>query len=134
MKVIADSGFIAAIFAKTSPRQQAWALNIMRKAERPIPTTILNIFEAGFLTSKPEAIMRLVIEGDFALKMDFAEEQKNLHTLLEKYSDRMDLADAAVVRLSEIFPRHTVLTLDKQDFKIYRRFRNQEIPCNFPPD
>jgi hypothetical protein len=134
MKAIADSGFIAALFARSAPRQQKWALDLMRKVQLPVPTTILNIFEASALTSNPEGIMRLVVEGDFKLEIDFAEEQEALHALLKKYPERMDLPDAAIVRLSELFPRHKVLTLDKTDFSIYRRFKSEKIPCEFPPD
>ena len=133
MLAIADSGFIAAIFARSVPRQQTWALNLMRKAQLPILTTALNIFEASALTLNHEGVMRLVMEGDFKMAMNFAEEQEFLYALLKKYPERMDLPDAAIVRLSELFPRHTVLTLDKKDFQIYRRFKNERIPCEFPP-
>lgn len=133
MQAIADSGFIAALFARSAPRQQKWALNLMARVTRPVPTTILNIFEAGALTSNPEAIMRLVIEGDFKLALDFENEQAALHDLLKKYPERMDLPDAAIVRLSEIYPRHKVLTVDKTDFQIYRRFGREIIPCEFAP-
>ena len=46
----------------------------------------------------------------------------------------MDLADAGIVRLSELHPRHTVLTVDKADFKVYRRRDGKPVPCDFAPD
>jgi hypothetical protein len=44
----------------------------------------------------------------------------------------MDLADASIERLSELYPRAKVLTVDKTDFTIYRRFGCKRIPSDFP--
>ena len=43
----------------------------------------------------------------------------------------MDLADACLVRMTELHRDCCVLTTDA-DFKIYRRFSRQVIPCLFP--
>ena len=52
--------------------------------------------------------------------------------LLSKYADvPMSLADACLVRMSELFPRHCVMTLDS-DFHHYRRNRRQSIPLVSP--
>jgi hypothetical protein len=45
----------------------------------------------------------------------------------------MDVADAAVVRRSEIDPRHAILTVDREDFALYRRNQTQPWPCDFGP-
>jgi predicted nucleic acid-binding protein len=45
----------------------------------------------------------------------------------------MSLADACVVRMSELLPRSVVLTLDS-DFHIYRRNTNEPIPLVRPED
>ena len=133
MNAIADSGFIAAVFARSNPRQQQWALRWLQKASLPLLTSAVNIFEAGWLINNPEGIMRLVVEGDYKLALDFDAESEALYALMKKYPERMDLGDAAIVRLSELHPLATVLTVDQNDFRIYRRFRNQSIPCDFPP-
>ena len=44
----------------------------------------------------------------------------------------MSLADACLVRMSELYPDSLVLTNDS-DFAIYRRNRNQTIPTLMPP-
>jgi predicted nucleic acid-binding protein len=45
-------------------------------------------------------------------------------TLLEKYKDQpMSIADAVLVRMAELNPRATVITLDS-DFWVYRRGRS----------
>ena len=43
----------------------------------------------------------------------------------------MSLADACLVRMSELYPDSSILTLDS-DFTIYRKNRNQTIPVIMP--
>ncbi len=44
----------------------------------------------------------------------------------------MSLADACLVRMTELHDRSRVLTTDS-DFRIYRRHRRQAIPLSMPP-
>jgi predicted nucleic acid-binding protein len=46
----------------------------------------------------------------------------------------MDLADAAVVVMSERHSRCQVLTIDRRDFSVYRRNDRQVIPFVAPRD
>jgi hypothetical protein len=51
----------------------------------------------------------------------------------EKYHDReMQLADACLVRMSELKRDSRVFTLDKADFQVYRRFGRQVMPLVTP--
>ena len=60
------------------------------------------------------------------------QEQADLRTLMRRYRNRpMSLADACLVRLSEIHSTAEVLTLDS-DFRIYRRHGNKVIPIRMP--
>jgi hypothetical protein len=43
----------------------------------------------------------------------------------------MSLADACLVRMSELNPKHRVLTLNS-DFHVYRRNRQHVIPLMMP--
>ena len=43
----------------------------------------------------------------------------------------MSLADACLVRMTELHPTSTVLTLDA-DFRVYRRHGNKVIPVLMP--
>jgi len=53
--------------------------------------------------------------------------------LVRKYRDQqIDLADACVIRMSELFEDSVVYTVDKTDFMVYRRRGRQPIPCVFP--
>src|ERR1035437_9578786 len=55
-------------------------------------------------------------------------------TLALRYADRHpDLADLCLIRLSELFPGHSVITVDRQDFRVYRRNKREMIPLICPP-
>jgi hypothetical protein len=43
------------------------------------------------------------------------------------------LADLCLVRMSELFPRHIVVTVDENDFRVYRRNKREVIPTLCPP-
>jgi uncharacterized protein len=132
MDFIADSGFIVSLWSKTPQRRQ-WAVRLWERASLPMLTSAANLQEAGWLLDNHEIILRMVRDGDLCPALDFEREAKALHALAESYAPRMDVADAAIVRLSELFPGHRVLTVDKKDFSLYRRNRTQAIPCIFPP-
>jgi uncharacterized protein len=51
--------------------------------------------------------------------------------LLDTYGPRMDLADACLVRLSELHARLTLITLGS-GFRFYRRHRRERIPLLAP--
>ncbi len=44
----------------------------------------------------------------------------------------MDHADACLIQLSELHRKHTVVTTDADDFRIYRRFGKQPLPLRVP--
>jgi uncharacterized protein len=57
----------------------------------------------------------------------------HLEQLAEKYDDRKpDLADLCLVRMSELYPLHPILTVDA-DFSVYRRNKRESIPLLCPP-
>ena len=60
----------------------------------------------------------------------FAEHPQRVEELLAKYPE-MDAGDATLVVLTEIFPRAKLITVD-DDFRRYRRLRNQAIPVVMP--
>jgi hypothetical protein len=55
--------------------------------------------------------------------------------LADRYADRhSDLADLCLIRMSELHPRHSVITVDPEDFRIYRRNKREAIPIVSPPE
>ena len=55
-----------------------------------------------------------------------------IRTLIARYK-QMDLTDAAVVVMSELHTRCQVLTVDRNDFSVYRRNDRQAIDFVAPP-
>ena len=47
--------------------------------------------------------------------------------------DADDVADACVVRMTELSHRCKVWTVDRADYTAYRRHGRQTVPCEFPP-
>jgi hypothetical protein len=128
---IADAGFIIALNS-TDASERRWARAALQKWKAPFITCEGALIEAAHF-SPPVLVARLVEDGDFAVAFDLAEQAGPVRTLLEKYGDQdMDLTDACIVRMSELFPDCLVFSVDG-DFNVYRRFRDQIIPTVYPP-
>lgn len=57
-----------------------------------------------------------------------------IETLMKRYQNvPMLLADACLLRISELIPGSVILTLDR-DFRIYRKNRNEAIDLIAPVD
>jgi predicted nucleic acid-binding protein len=77
-----------------------------------------------------ELLKRRVVHLAFRLN----EHVNQITWLLRKYSDvPMSLADACLVRMSELHADGLVLTLD-DDFRIYRKNKREIIPILSPSD
>jgi len=64
---------------------------------------------------------------------DCTKQLEHLRELAVRYADRHpDLADLCLIRMSELYPRHTVITVD-EDFRVYRRNKREAIPLLSPP-
>jgi uncharacterized protein len=66
------------------------------------------------------------------VEFDLSTRWPRVQTLMERY-DQMDLADAALVVMTEIHRGSQVLTLDRTDFSVYRKNDRQVIPFVAPP-
>ena len=135
MKEIGDTGLIVALLARNDPFH-AWALEAFR-SHSPFFTCDAVLAEAGSFFTDPVGLLRLVSRGDLVIDPEFvlAREWAGVATLAMKYRDRpMDLADACLVRMTELNRRCRVWTVDRSDFVVYRRNGRQMIPCEFPPE
>ena len=66
------------------------------------------------------------------VKIPEALETKRTRELMMKYG-RMDAADASLVILSEIHRNAQIITTDRRDFSISRRFGRHRLPVILPP-
>lgn len=95
------------------------------------------IVEACFLLRRysmdQSAVLQMIQRNTVAVNFQLAAYAQSVIQLIGKYQDvPMSLADACLVRLSEINPTLRVFTLD-EDFKVYRRNRRERIPVLSPP-
>jgi hypothetical protein len=68
------------------------------------------------------------------LAFDLSRNHEQLEELAVRYRNhKPDLADLCLIRMSELFPKHPILTVDVADFRIYRRNKRDVIPIICPP-
>ncbi|MBL9137879.1 MAG: PIN domain-containing protein [Verrucomicrobiales bacterium] len=131
MKPIADTGLIVALLAADDPAH-VWAADAFRR-HSPFHTCDTVLAEACSFFSSPKPVLTLVARGDLILDFNLAEELPPVLALVTKYADRpMDLADACLVRMTELAACCKVWTVDRSDFAVYRRHGRQPVPCEFP--
>lgn len=134
MKGIADTGLLVA-FANRADRYHHWAVQVAEQVSEPLLTCEAVLAETAFHLRNTGLVLAMVREKLVKPVLDVAEELPHLITLAERFADREpDLADICIIRLSELYPRHTVITVDVSDFRIYRRNRRERIPLLCPPD
>lgn len=133
MKAIADTGFIVA-FGNRRDRYHSWALEIATKITEPLLTCEAVLAEAAFHLASSSYVLSLVVDQMLQVDFDLSRNLPQLHQLAARYRDRSpDLADLCLIRMSELHPRHLVITVDAQDFSVYRRNKREAIPLLCPP-
>jgi len=114
----------------------AWAAKEFAYIRQPALTCDAVISEACFLLrhvhDARQKIFALVEQGILRVVPILPEETTTVRTLLARYGEQMDYADACLVRLSELHRKHTVVTTDAGDFRIYRRFGRLAVPLRVP--
>ncbi len=130
MRNIIDTGPLVYRFDQAESAVGRWSRRLFQTLTPPFFTCEAVLAEAAYMTA-PELIARLVKDGDLVVDFSLQEEIEAVHRLLAHYP-QMDLADACLVRMSELTPDCRIFTIDRQDFSVYRRFRNKVIPAVFP--
>ncbi|MGH7280413.1 MAG: type II toxin-antitoxin system VapC family toxin [Polyangiaceae bacterium] len=133
--IVIDTGPLVALLNK-GDRHHHWVRAVLDTVEPPIVTCEAVVSEACFLLARlrhgQDAVFELLSKGILRLEFRMLHEVDALRALMKRFANvPMSLADACLVRMSEIEPRSRVLTLDS-DFRIYRRNRRQAIPTIMP--
>ena len=77
----------------------------------------------------------MIREGLIKIGFNCNEHIPQLEALASRYADRHpDLADLCLIRMSGLFPRHSVITMDREDFRVCRRNKREVIPIICPPE
>lgn len=133
MKGIADTGFIVA-FGNRTDSHHAWAVDLARTITEPLITCEPVLAEAAFHLGSSAYLLALIRDEMLRVAFDCARNLDQLSSLARRYEDRKpDLADLCLVRMSELYPRHWVITVDENDFRVYRRNKREVIPTICPP-
>jgi predicted nucleic acid-binding protein len=121
---IVDTGPLVAFFDRAE-RHHNWVAERFGELDAPLLVCEPVLAEAMYLLARypkaQDALLELIQNGALIVAFHVDEHIDALRKMLRKYGDTpISLADACIVRMSEINDRHAVLTLDS-DFLIYRK-------------
>jgi hypothetical protein len=89
--------------------------------------------ETAFHLNNVGILLEMIGDELVRLSFDCNDHLPQLADLAKRYADRQpDLADLCLIRMSELYPHHRVITAD-EDFRVYRRNKREVIPLIFPP-
>ena len=135
VQALIDTGPLVS-FLGAGLTHHSWACDHWKLFRPPMLTCEPVLTEAAFLLNREghgaDALFALLERGVIRIALNVQEELADLRVLMHRYRNRpMSLADACLVRLSELHSNGEVFTLDS-DFRIYRRHGNKVIPVLMP--
>jgi predicted nucleic acid-binding protein len=132
MKKIADAGLLIGFLDRLDTHHR-WAVEIFERESPPFYTAEPILAEVAAVLGTADDVLRMVETGDLRLSLSLTDEVSAVRQLIYKYRDRpMDLGDACCVRLAELLPGSIVYTVDKADFRVYRKHGRQPVPFVMP--
>ena len=136
-KVIIDTGVLVAYLNKREELHE-WAKVELNKISPPLLTCEAVIVESYFLLKNTYGVVELIFSllrtRQITIPFSLTNEMVKIEALMKRYQNvPMSLADACLVRMSELIPGSAILTLDS-DFRIYRKNRNETIDLIIPVD
>ncbi|MFT4268796.1 MAG: PIN domain-containing protein [Xenophilus sp.] len=137
MRLILDTGPWVALHCR-GERHHAWAKAQFAKTAEPLLTCEAVVAETCFLLARggfdPRRALELLERGVVRLGMALGEEIAAVQQLFTRYGNvPASLADACLIRMSELYEPCRVLTLNG-DFHVYRRHGRKAIPLLKPQD
>jgi uncharacterized protein len=134
--LLADTGPLVAYFDRDSQHHE-WVRDQAANLEAGWITCEAVLTESAHLLRRtrvsPDSLLELIERGILLAPFRIESEVAALRPLLARYRNvPMSLADACLVRLSELYENCVVFTLDS-DFNVYRRFGRRTIPVLLPP-
>jgi uncharacterized protein len=131
--VLVDASFIVALLNRRDTNH-SWATAQASAFPRPWKTCEPALSEAFYMLGPPGVphLIALLTRRALSCSFQIDDHTNDVVQLLQKYADvPMSLADACLVRMTEILSDPTLLTTDT-DFRIYRRHGRQVVPCILP--
>jgi predicted nucleic acid-binding protein len=133
--IIIDTGVFVALVNRREQTHE-WVKNTLKTLSLPFLTCESVITESCFLLKNvrdgEDAVLNLIDSNKLQIPFNLSEEVPEIKQLMKQYkSVPISLADACLVRMSELTRGSSVFTLDS-DFRIYRQYKNQVIPVIMP--
>jgi predicted nucleic acid-binding protein len=133
--ILLDTGPLVA-FLNRKDKFHKWAVAQWGQVSPPMLTCEAVVSEACFLlagtAAGSDSVMQLIQRKIISLSFRLDENIQAVRKLLAKYgSVPMALADACLVRMSELYQNGKVFTLDS-DFNLYRKDGRRIIPTIMP--
>jgi uncharacterized protein len=121
---IVDTGPLVALFDRAEHHHR-WVTERIEELDAPLLVCEPVLAEAMYLLAHhsraQDALLELLDNGALSVAFQIDENVGAVRNLLKKYRDTpMSLADACIVRMTDLYDRHAVLTLDS-DFLVYRK-------------
>ncbi len=134
-RVLIDTGPLVALL-NARDAYHAWTRETLDSIVPPLSTCEAVISEVCFLVRHlkggPDAALTLLSRGIVTLDFRLTSELEPVRKLMAKYATvPMSLADACLVRMTELDAQSVVVTLD-EDFQVYRRGGRQVVPTISP--
>jgi uncharacterized protein len=134
-RVLLDTGPLVALLNGRDKHHQ-WAKVQWSQTAPPLLTCEAVLSEACFLLRAApggsEAVMELLRRHVVEMAFHLEDHVEVVSRVMRKYATvPMSLADACLVRMAELFPESTLLTLDG-DFRLYRKAGRHVVPVIMP--
>jgi predicted nucleic acid-binding protein len=131
--IVVDAGFLVAFLNRRDAHHE-WALAHAPEYPPPWRTCEAALVEAFHLVGARDwsQLDELLRNRAVVLEFDLQADVDRVLDLMKKYNNvPMSLADACLVRMTEIIADPIVMTTDS-DFVLYRRHGRQVVPCVTP--
>ena len=121
-RALVDTGFLVALYVRGDTLHRA-ALTWLRQNRLPLQTVAPVIVETCFFLNVPGkiALLNWIVQGGLTVVEIPISSYPELAAYIQKYADQdIDFADATLVWLANQTGERSILTVDENDFQVYR--------------
>jgi predicted nucleic acid-binding protein len=135
-RVIIDAGPVVAYLREAEGKHHVWAVaQFKRFAAFSTCEAVLEeaCARLSYYGEDQSQVIDLLLIGAVTTDFEVNRSADRVSRLMKKYADQpMDFADACIVAMSEQVSDCLVVTLDHEDFGVYRRHEREVIPFISP--
>lgn len=134
IKTLVDAGPLIG-WLNAADQWHSWSVAALSARRGPLHTTEIVLGEAcwhlGGNTQPVHALLDLIRKRALALVRPWPDLLSDTQQIMLKYPS-MDAADASLVCLAETFPKASLITTDRRDFRPCRGLRNRALNLIVP--